>query len=136
MSDRLGHDRPVGDQEETIMAYVDGFVLPVKKDRIEDYRKMAELGRTVWMDHGALSYVEAMADDVPYGELTSFPRAVQAADDEICFFSFITYESREKRDEINAKVMADPRMKMDDGFQNPFDMKRMIFGGFKAVVES
>lgn len=118
------------------MAYVDGFVLPVKKDRIEDYRKMAELGRTVWMDHGALSYVEAMADDVPYGEVTSFPRAAQAADDEVCFFSFITFESREKRDEINARVMADPRMKMADGFQTPFDMKRMIYGGFKAVVES
>lgn len=118
------------------MTYVDGFVLPVRKDRIEDYKKMAELGRTVWMDHGALSYVEAMGDDVPLGEVTSFPRAVQANDDEVCFFSFITYESREKRDEINAKVMADPRMKMDDGFQSPFDMKRMIFGGFKAVVES
>ena len=118
------------------MTYVDGFVLPVKKDRIEDYKKMAELGRTVWMDHGALSYVEAMADDVAHGEVTSFPRAVQAADDEVCFFSFITYESREKRDEINARVMADPRMKMEDGFQTPFDMKRMIVGGFKAVVEN
>jgi len=118
------------------MTYVDGFVLPVKKDRIEDYKKMAQLGRTVSMDHGALSYVEAIGDDVAYGEVTSFPRAVHLADDEVCFFSFIAYESREKRDEINAKVMADPRMKMEDGFQTPFDMKRMIFGGFKAVVES
>lgn len=118
------------------MAYVDGFVLPVKKDRIEDYKKMAELGRTVWMEHGALSYVEAMADDVPHGAVTSFRRAVQATDDEVCFFSFITYESREKRDAINAKVMADPRMNMGDDFQSPFDMQRMIFGGFKAVVES
>jgi uncharacterized protein YbaA (DUF1428 family) len=136
MSDRLGHDRPVGDHEETIMTYVDGFVLAVKKDRIEDYKKMAELGRTVWMDHGALSYVEAMGDDVPFGEVTSFPRAVLAADDEVCFFSFITYDSRAKRDEVNAKVMADPRMKMGEGFQVPFDMKRLIFGGFQAVVES
>lgn len=118
------------------MTYVDGFVLPVKKDRIEDYKKMAELGRTVWMDHGALSYVEAMGDDVPDSKETSFPRSVQAADDEVCFFSFITFESREKRDEINAKVMADPRMDMGEGFQTPFDMKRMIVGGFKAVVES
>lgn len=118
------------------MTYVDGFVLAVPKDRIEDYRKMAELGRTVWMDHGALGYVEAMGDDVPYGELTSFPRAVLASDDEVVFFSFITFESREKRDEINARVMADPRMVFPEGYQSPFDMKRMIFGGFKAIVEA
>lgn len=120
---------------ETIMTYVDGFVLAVPKDKVEAYKKMATLGRDVWMEHGALSYVEAQGDDVPYGELTSFPRAVQAKDDEVVFFSYITYESREKRDEINAKVMADPRMKMD-GHESPFDGKRMIFGGFKAIVEA
>ena len=86
------------------------------------------------MEHGALSYVECQADDVPYGELTSFPRAVKAKDDEVVFFSWITCESRETRDEINRKVMADPRMQSDPA-NMPFDGKRMIFGGFRSVVE-
>lgn len=116
------------------MPYVDGFVLAVKKDRIEDYRKMAALGAEVWMELSALSYVECFADDAPYGELTSFPRAVQATDDEIVVFSWITYESREKRDEINAKVMKDPRMDQDPSTM-PFDGKRMIYGGFQSFIE-
>jgi uncharacterized protein YbaA (DUF1428 family) len=86
------------------------------------------------MEYGALSYVECVADDVPYGELTSFPRAVQAKDDEIVVFSWITYESRQQRDEINAKVMADPRLKCDPN-DMPFDGKRMIFGGFQSFVQ-
>jgi uncharacterized protein YbaA (DUF1428 family) len=114
------------------MAYVDGFVLAVPKDKLDEYRKITELAGSVWMEYGALTYVEAVADDVPYGELTSFPRAVQAKDDEVVIFSWITYESREKRDEINAKVMADPRMADPDC---PFDPKRMIFGGFKPFTQ-
>jgi uncharacterized protein YbaA (DUF1428 family) len=116
------------------MGYVDGFVLAVPKSKIEDYRAMAQLGCDVWKEHGALAYVECVGDDTPYGELTSFPRAVQAKDDEIVVFSWIVYESREARDAINAKVMADPRMKMDPAGM-PFDGKRMIFGGFKTLVE-
>lgn len=115
------------------MAYVDGFVLAVPKDRIDEYKAITELAGTVWMEHGALSYVECVGDDVPYGELTSFPRAVQATDDEIVIFSWITYESREARDEINAKVMADPRLSTDPSSM-PFDGKRMIFGGFKELT--
>lgn len=116
------------------MAYVDGFIVAVPKDRIDDYRKLAELAGSIWKEHGALSYVECAADDVPYGELTSFPRAVQQEDGETVFFSWITYESREARDAINAKVMADPRLKPDDMQSPPFDGKRMIYGGFRAVV--
>lgn len=117
------------------MPYVDGFVIAVPKDKLDEYKKMAELGRTVWMDHGATGYMECVADDVPHGELTSFPRAVQAKDDETVIFSWITYESREKRDEINAKVMADERLK--GSMENaPFDGKRMIYGGFKSIVEA
>jgi len=116
------------------MAYVDGFLLAVRKDKIEAYREMAELGRKVWMEHGALSYAENIAEDVPYGELTSFPRAVQATDDEVVFFSWITYRDRAHRDAVNAKVMADPRMKSDPN-DMPFDGKRMIFGGFEGFVE-
>jgi uncharacterized protein YbaA (DUF1428 family) len=114
--------------------YVDGFVVAVPKAKIEDHKKVAHLAGTVWKEHGALSYVEALADDVPYGELTSFPRAVIAKDDEIVVFAWITYASRAKRDEVNAKVMADPRMKVD-GQDAPFDGKRMIFGGFETLLE-
>ena len=115
------------------MPYVDGFVLAVPKANIEAYKEMARLAGEVWMEHGALSYVECLADDVPYGELTSFPRAVQAKDDETVVFSWITYESREARDAINAKVMADPRLKAPD--QSPFDGKRMIYGGFQSFMQ-
>lgn len=116
------------------MPYVDGFLLAVPKSKLEDYKKLARTASEVWKEHGALSYVESIGDDVPYGELTSFPRAVQAKDDEIVVFSWITYESRQQRDAINAKVMADPRMKCDPN-DMPFDGKRMIFGGFQSFVD-
>ena len=116
------------------MSYVDGFVLAVPKAKLDEYRKVAELAGSVWKEYGALAYVEAVGDDVPYGKLTSFPRAVQATDDEVVVFSWIVYESREQRDEINAKVMADPRLKHEPS-DMPFDGKRMIYGGFKSLVE-
>jgi uncharacterized protein YbaA (DUF1428 family) len=115
------------------MTYVDGFVLAVPQDRLDEYRALATLAGEVWMEHGALSYVECVADDVPYGELTSFPRAVQAKDGEVVIFSWITYPSREARDAINAKVMADERLKHDHE-NTPFDGKRMIYGGFKTFL--
>lgn len=114
--------------------YVDGFVLAVPKANFETYRKMAQLGNEVWMEHGALGYVEAVGDDVPYGELTSFPRAVQATEDEVVIFAWILYRSREERDAINAKVMADPRMDGEE-WKGVFDPKRMIFGGFHPFIE-
>ena len=116
------------------MAYVDGFVLAVPKENLAAYKEMAKKASEVWMDHGALSYVECVADDVPYGELTSFPRAVQAKDDEIVVFSWATYPDRASRDDIMKKVMEDPRMKYDPA-NMPFDGKRMIFGGFDAFLE-
>ena len=116
------------------MPYVDGFVVAVPKDKIDAYREMAETAGAVWMEHGAFGFNEHIADDVPYGELTSFPRAVQAKEDETVVFSWIVYESREHRDEVNKKVMADERLKgsMETA---PFDGKRMIYGGFKPLVE-
>jgi uncharacterized protein YbaA (DUF1428 family) len=113
--------------------YVDGFVLAVPKANLDAYKELARLAGEVWKEHGAIDYVECVGDDVPYGELTSFPRAVQAKDDEVVVFSWITYASREQRDAVNAKVMADPRLKptMDSP---PFDAKRMIFGGFKTLL--
>lgn len=117
------------------MSYVDGFLLAVPKGKIDDYRKMASLGRDVWMEHGALGYLESVADDVPYGELTSFPRAVMAKDDETTVFAYIVFRDRAHRDEVNKKVMADPRMTWDPA-NMPFDGKRMIYGGFSGIVES
>lgn len=113
--------------------YVDGFVVPVPKDKIDAYKDLATLASQVWMDHGALSYVECVADDVTYGEVTSFPRSVQAKEDEIVILAWITYPSREVRDACNAKVMSDPRMKCDPT-NMPFDAKRMFFGGFTTLV--
>lgn len=115
------------------MPYVDGFVLAVPKANLEAYKDMARQAGSVWMEHGALSYVECFADDVPYGELTSFPRAVEAKDDEVVVFSWATYPDRASRDAIMAKVMADPRLKCDPA-NMPFDGKRMIFGGFESFV--
>ena len=116
------------------MSYVDGFVLAVPKANIDAYKKMAHVASQVWMEHGALSYVECLADDVPYGELTSFPRAVQATDDETVVFSWVVYKDKASRDEIMAKVMADERLKADMA-NMPFDAKRMIFGGFQPFLE-
>jgi uncharacterized protein YbaA (DUF1428 family) len=116
------------------MPYVDGFVIPVPKQKLDAYKALARLGGEVWKEHGALAYVECIGEDVPYGELTSFPRAVQAKDDEIVVFSWIIYESRQHRDAVMAKVMADPRLK-DSMTNMPFDGKRMIFGGFETFLE-
>ncbi|MBC6983784.1 DUF1428 domain-containing protein [Caulobacter sp. 17J80-11] len=114
--------------------YVDGFVIAVPKDKLDAYKAMAKKGGEVWKEHGARAYVECVADDVPYGELTSFPRAVQAKDDETVIFSWIVYDDRAQRDAVNAKVMADPRLKE---FMNnmPFDGKRMIYGGFETILQ-
>jgi uncharacterized protein YbaA (DUF1428 family) len=116
------------------MPYVDGFVLAAPKARLEEYRAMAAKAGLVWKEYGALEFHECVADDVPYGDLTSFPRAVQLRDDEVVIFSWIVYPDREQRDAIMAKVMADPRIKegMDD---MPFDAKRMIYGGFTSIVD-
>jgi uncharacterized protein YbaA (DUF1428 family) len=117
------------------MTYVDGFVIPVKKDRIEDYRRIAEESAVLFKEYGALSVVECVAEDVPYGELTSFPRAVQLADDEVVVFSWIVYPSRAVRDASNKRMTEDPRMKAAmEGM--PIDGKRMIFGGFNTMVDA
>jgi len=118
------------------MAYVDGFVMPVKADRLAEYKKMARKAGKVWKDHGALSYVECVADDVAYGKSTSFPRAVKLKEDEVVVFSWVVYNSRRERDQIMKKVMEDPRLADMVALKDqPFDMKRMFFGGFKPIVD-
>ena len=116
--------------------YVDGFVVPVPLAKLDAYRRMAETAGKVWKEHGALQYWEAVGDDVKPGKVTSFPQSVQLKDDETVVFSWIEYKSRKDRDKCNSKVMSDPRMKgMFDQKKMPFDGKRLIFGGFKLVVE-
>lgn len=115
--------------------YVDGFVLPVPRDKVEAYREMAHAAGKVWMEFGALEFRECVADDVKPGKVTSFPQAVDLKDDEVVVFSWIVYASREERDRINAKVMEDPRIKASmDGKTCPFDPQRMIYGGFTTLV--
>jgi uncharacterized protein YbaA (DUF1428 family) len=117
------------------MAYVDGFVVPVPKSKIEAYREVATTAGKIWREHGALEYRECLADDVKPGELTSFPQSVMLKDDETVVFAWIVYKSRAHRDEVNAKVMSDPRMaSMMDPKSMPFDGKRMFWGGFEVVV--
>ncbi|MBL0728906.1 DUF1428 domain-containing protein [Piscinibacter sp. HJYY11] len=116
--------------------YVDGFLLAVPKDKIEAYRQLAQDAAVVWKEHGAVAYFEGLADDVQAGRLTSFPQAVQLKDDEVVIFSWIVYNSREQRDEVNAKVMADPRIANLDPKSMPFDSERMIWGGFSSLVEA
>ena len=118
------------------MSYVDGFVVPVPKAKLADYKKMAKKAGKVWIEHGALQYVECVADDVKSGKVTSFPQAVKLKPDEVVVFSWIVYPNRKMRDKVNAKVMADPRLAaMMDPKAMPFDGKRMFWGGFKPMIE-
>lgn len=115
------------------MAYVDGFVIPVPKSKLDDYKKFAQLANDIWREYGALDYKEWIADDVKPGKLTSFPQSVDLKPDEIVVFSYITYESRAHRDAVNEQVMKDPRMQTEPSTW-PFDGKRMVFGGFAPLI--
>lgn len=115
------------------MAYVDGFVLAVPKDKVGAYTEITRKCEPVWREYGATDYVECVGDDTPYGEVTSFPRAVQAKEDEVVVFSWIVYPSKDVRDAANKKIMEDPRL-ADMMKDPPFDGKRMIFGGFKPIL--
>lgn len=116
------------------MSYVDGYVLPVPKANVAAYRKLARKAGKIWMEHGALQYVETIADDVKPGKTTSFPQSVKLKPDETVAFSWIVFKSRKHRDKVNALVMKDPRLDGMAPESMPFDMKRMIFGGFKPIV--
>lgn len=118
------------------MSYVDGFVLAVPKKNLAEYRKQARLAGKVWMSHGALSYVEAVADDVKKGKVTSFPQAVKLKPGEVVVFSYVLYKSRGDRNRIIKKVMSDPRLASTMNPENmPFDGSRMFWGGFKSIVQ-
>ena len=118
------------------MNYVDGFVTPVPRKKLAQYLRMAKLGGRIWKEHGALEYVEAVADDVKPGKHTSFPQSVKLKKGEVVVFSFVEYKSRKQRDRIMKKIMVEPRFKKYmDPKKMPFDGKRMFWGGFKPIVE-
>jgi uncharacterized protein YbaA (DUF1428 family) len=121
--------------QETIMAYVDGYVLPVPSARLDDYKRMARKAGKVWKEHGALAYVEAVAEDVKPGKRTSFPQAVKLKEDEVVVFAYVLFRSRAHRDKVNAKAMADPRLAGMSPKDMPFDGKRMFWGGFQPFVQ-
>ena len=114
--------------------YVDGFVIPVRKDRIEDYRRIAEQAAPIWKEHGALDYWECVGDDLDVKDLVAFPQLAQAGPDETVVFAWVVFESREQRDQANAQIMADPRLNEMLADNPPFDCKRMAYGGFKVLV--
>ena len=115
--------------------YVDGFVLPLPKSKIAEYRRLARQAGKVWLEHGALAFHENVADDVKQGKWTSFPQAVKLKPGEVVVFSWIVFKSRRQRDAVNAKVMKDPRLAKLDPKAMPFDGRRMFWGGFKSLVE-
>lgn len=118
--------------------YVDGFVLPVPKKNVAAYRRIARQAGKIWREHGALEYRECIAEDVKPGKLTSFPQSVKLKADEVVWFSWIVFRSRKHRDQVNAKVMDDPRLAAlacSDPRSMPFDARRMMYGGFEISVD-
>jgi uncharacterized protein YbaA (DUF1428 family) len=122
--------------------YVDGFLLVIPKDRVEAYKKMAEVGRDTWMKQGALAYYECRGDDLVPPEMggdraRAFPEITGADGDQTVWFSFIIFKSKEHRDEVNAKVMQEMGEAAEEykNMQMPFDMKQMVYGGFQVEVE-
>ncbi|MDQ5972382.1 MAG: hypothetical protein QG553_541 [Patescibacteria group bacterium] len=122
--------------------YVDGFILVIPKGKEAEYQKMAEDGRDSWMKHGALQYLECRGDDLKQqemGDLKSrdYKEMTGASSDDNVWFSFIVFESKEHRDEVNAKVMKEMGEAYDEqtSFEMPNDMKKMAYGGFEVVVE-
>lgn len=113
--------------------YVDGFVIPVPKKKVEEYRRIAKKAGKIWREHGALEYVETVGDDLK--PRWGFPKLAKPRPGETVVFSWIVYKSRAHRDRVNAKVMKDPRLKpMMDPKAMPFDGKRMFWGGFRVMV--
>lgn len=118
--------------------YIDGFVLPLPKDKIEAYRKISEKAGEIWKEHGALEYIECVGDDLDIKDMLTFPKLADAGPGDTVVFAWIVYESREHRDAVNAKVMEDPRMQdpeICDPAKQAFDCRRMAYGGFKTIVE-
>jgi uncharacterized protein YbaA (DUF1428 family) len=117
------------------MAYIDFMVIPVPTKNLKAYRAMVKKSAAAWKRCGALAYVEAIADDVKPGKLTSFPQSVKAKSDETVGCAYLLFESKAHRNKVWKKIMQDPFMKNFDPKTMPFDGKRMFFGGFKPIVQ-
>jgi uncharacterized protein YbaA (DUF1428 family) len=119
------------------MSYVDGFVLVVPKKNIQIYHGIAQKAGKIWREYGAIQYVEAVGDDLEQKFGVSFKKMMKPKPGETVVFSWIVFKSRAARDRVNAKVMKDPRMtKMMEKGPMPFDVKRMVYGGFKFLVDA
>jgi uncharacterized protein YbaA (DUF1428 family) len=119
------------------MRYVDGYVLPLPKKNLKAYRRMAKAAARVWRDHGALEVRECVGEDLKVKWGVTFPRSAKLKAGETVIFSWITFKSRAHRDRVNGKVIKDPRMaKMTEGKPMPFDIKRMVYGGFSVLVDA
>ena len=119
------------------MRFVDGYVLPVSKKNLQTYRRMAQKASRIWREHGALEYRECVGEDLAVKWGVPFPRVVKAKRGETVVFSWIVFKSRAHRDSVNQRVMKDPRLAaMMDPKSMPFDAKRMVYGGFKVLVEA
>jgi uncharacterized protein YbaA (DUF1428 family) len=118
------------------MPYVDGFVIPIPEKNVQAYARMAKQAGRIWMDHGALQYVECVGDDINPAFGVPFDKLAKAKPGETVIFAFIVYKSRAHRDRVNAKVMKDPRITQSAPKEMPFDIKRMAYGGFKVIVNS
>jgi uncharacterized protein YbaA (DUF1428 family) len=119
------------------MRYIDGFVLPVPKKKLNAYRRLAERSGKIWREHGALEYRECVGDDLLVKMGLSFPRLTKIKKNETVVFAWIVYRSRPHRDRVNAKVMKDPRIHaLCDPKDMPFDCTRMTYGGFKVLVDA
>lgn len=117
--------------------YVDGFVFTMPRKNLETYKKMAQLACTVWKEYGALEYRECVGDDMNTEHGLPFPQLTDLGQDDVVIFSYITFKSREHRDEVNQKVMADPRMsQMCSQDEMPFDVSKMAYGGFQTLVST
>jgi uncharacterized protein YbaA (DUF1428 family) len=128
--------KPQEQTKQTTMAhYVDGFVIPLPKNKIDEYRRIAQKSGEVWRDHGALEYRECVGEDLNVKGQLSFPLVIDCKPDETVVFAWIVFESRAHRDEVNAKVMKDPRLAAMDPNAVPLDCKRMAYGGFEVLVE-
>ena len=118
------------------MGYVDGYVLPLPKKYLKAYQRMARQAGKIWKEHGALDYKECVGEDLKSKGLTPFTKAVKAKPGETVVFAYVLFKSRKHRDSVNAKVMRDPRLKdmcPEEGL--PFDVKRMVYGGFNVIVD-
>lgn len=119
------------------MRYVDGFVLPVPKKNLQTYRRMAQKAGKLWREYGALDYKECAGDDLNTKMGVPFLKSAKAKSGETVVFAYIVFKSRAHRDQVNAKVMKDPRITgMCDPKKMPFDVKRMVYGGFKVLVDA